>query len=67
MAVLATEFLSNPDPLPHCNPASELHIAVTPFRMGTKRQARLLKQYLDALLGNLFCCRITGSFLHKLV
>ena len=67
MAILPAELPVDPYPLAHCNPACNIDITVTPFRVCGKCKQRLLKQYCNTFRGDLFCYRITGSFLHCLM
>jgi hypothetical protein len=67
MAVLTTELPVNPDPLAHRNPACNINITVTSFRVCGKSQTGLLKQDRNTLRSDLFCYRVTGSFLHGVI
>lgn len=65
VAKLATELPVDPDSLSHCNPACESDKTITPFRMSTKLQARLLEKDFNTLPCNFFCHGSTGSFFHE--
>jgi hypothetical protein len=65
VAKLATELPVDPDSLSHCNPACKSDKTITPFRMSTKLQARLLEKDFNTLHGNFFCRWSTGSFFHE--
>jgi len=70
MAVFPAQFLRNPDPLAHGNPARELHITVTEIRKFGKSEPCLFEQDFNTLpcnllghgcFGSLFHCLVTGS------
>jgi hypothetical protein len=67
MAVLAPQFLRDPDPLAHGYPARELHITVTQIREIRKCKPRLLKQDVYTLPRDLLGRWVFGSLLHCLV
>jgi hypothetical protein len=67
MAVLAAQFLRDPDPLAHGNPAREDYITITQIRKLCKCEPCLFKQDFNTLPCNLLGRWIFGSLLHCLV
>jgi len=54
----AAEGTEDPDPLPHRDPAGQLHVPVAHFRVLVEYSFCLLEQYRYPFTSNLFGCRI---------
>ena len=67
MTVLAAQFLRDPDPLAHRDPAREGHVTVAQVRKLCKCEPCLFEQNFNTLPCNLLGHRIFGSLFHCLV
>jgi len=67
MAVLATEFPVDPDPLPHGDLPCEFHVSVAQFRVRGVDEPGLPEEHPDTFPGNLFAGRVLGSHLHATI